>query len=265
MTPSLSICIVVRNGAADLALTLASLDRQLQWLNRLPAEVVMVDGHSTDASPEVAKNWADSSKLPVRLLSQAPRGIYAAMNEAWLQARGEWLVFINAGDLLLDAAPIAAALAAADAAQHGSIQFESAVFIPGAPCGLWIPGRHPACHQSLVYRRDLHRLCGPYDDRLGICADRLFDQCIRAHGRLLPPKLLAATQVSPANASRDPDRLRRDLDTIRALGLAFRPVSRPWLTLPVLRLERLLGISLTVWLRLGVLQLLGSARRVCLD
>jgi glycosyltransferase involved in cell wall biosynthesis len=265
MTPSLSICIVVRNGAADLARTLASLDRQLVWLNRLPAEVVLVDGESTDASGHLARTWAASCRLSVRLLSQPPRGIYAAMNEAWLQAQGEWLLFINAGDLLLAAAPLAAAQAAANAAQQGSIQFESAVFIPGACRGLWIPGRHPACHQSLVYRRDLHRLCGPYDDRLGICADRLFDQRIRAHGRLLRPELLAATQVSPANASRDPDRLRRDLGTIRALGLAFRPVSRPWLTLAVLRLERLLGISLSVWLRLGVLQLLGRARTVCLD
>jgi glycosyltransferase involved in cell wall biosynthesis len=265
MTPSLSICIVVRNGAADLPRTLASLDRQLAWLSRLPTEVVVVDGESTDASANLARAWASRCKLPVHLLSQPPRGIYAAMNEAWLQARGEWLLFINAGDLLLDAAPLAAAQATANAGHQDSIQFGAAVFIPGASRGLWIPGRHPACHQSLVYRRNLHHLYGPYDDRLGICADRLFIQRIPAHGRLLRPELLAATQVSPANASRDPDRLRRDLGTIRALGLAFRPVSRPWLSLPVLRLERLLGISLSVWLRLGVHQLLGSVRTVDLD
>jgi hypothetical protein len=124
------------------------------------------------------------------------------------------------------------------------------------------PAGHPAINQAGVFRAaDLRAEAEAFHHP----GAKTLDQRIRAHGRLLPPKLLAATQVSPANASRDPDQLRRDIDTIRALGLAFRPVSRPWLTLPVLRLERLLGISLTVWLRLGVLQLLGSARRVCLD
>lgn len=264
MTPTLSICIVVRNAARDLALTLASLDRQLVWLSRLPAEVVVVDGDSGDASPRVATDWAGRCGLSVRLLRQPPRGIYPAMNHAWIRAQGEWLLFINAGDLLLDASSLAAALAAANASNHSSIQFEAAVFLPGASRGLWIPGRYPACHQALVYRRHLHRLCGPYDERLSICADRLFDEQIRPHGRLLHPNLLSATQVSPANASRDPGRLRRDLTTMRDLGLSFTLGSPPWLTLLVLRVERWLGISVSVWLRLGLLQLLGSARQVSL-
>ena len=264
MTPALSICIVVRNAAADLALTLASLDRQAVWLSRLPAEVMVVDGDSTDASRKIATDWADRCRLSVCVLSQPPLGIYPAMNLAWERAQGDWLLFINAGDLLLDAAPLAAALATATAAHHSSIQFEAAVFIPGGSRGLWIPGRHAACHQSLVYRRELHHLCGPYDDRLSICADRLFDQYIRAHGRLLCPSLLSATEVSPANASRNPGRLRRDLTTISALGLPFRPVRTPWLTLLVLKLEHWIGISISVWLRLGLLQLVGRARNVSL-
>lgn len=262
MTPALSICIVVRNAAADLALTLASLERQILWLRRLPAEVVLVDGDSTDATPLIARDWADRCGLDVRLLRQPPRGIYPAMNHAWIRAQGEWLLYINAGDLLLDASPLAEALAAANTSLHSSIQFESAVFIPRASRGLWIPGRYPACHQALVYRRHLHRLCGPYDERLSICADRLFDEQIRAHGRLLRPSLLSATQVSPANASRDPGRLRRDLATMRALGLPFSLGSPPWLTLLVLRAERWLGISVSVWLRLWLRVLVGTARQV---
>lgn len=264
MTPALSICIVVRNAAADLARTLASLDRQIVWLRRLPAEVVVVDGDSTDAGPFLAKDWADRCGLYVRLLSQPPRGIYSAMNHAWIQAQGEWLLYINAGDLLLDAAPLAAALSAANASNHSSIQFESAVFVPGASRGLWIPGRYPACHQALVYRRQLHRLCGPYDERLSICADRLFDEQIRPHGRLLHPNLLSATQVSPANASRDPGRLRRDLATMRGLGLSFTLGSPLWITLLVLRAERWIGSSVSVWLRLWLRVLVGRARQASL-
>ena len=264
MTPALSICIVVRNAAADLARTLASLDRQLDSLSDLPSEVVLVDGESTDASQLIAESWSKSCKLTVRLLSQPPRGIYQAMNHAWAQAKGEWLLFINAGDLLLNGSALAPALHAANAANQNSIQFEAAIFIPGASRGLWMPGRHAACHQSLVYRRSLHHLCGPYNEKLTICADRLFDRQVRVHGYRLNPDLLSATQVSPTNASRDPGRLRQDLRTIRALGLPLLPVARPWLTLLVLRLESCIGISMTVWLRWSVLQLLGRARTVSL-
>ena len=264
MTPPLTICTVVRNAAEDLTLTLASLDRQADWLCGLPTEVVVVDGESTDASLTIATEWAERCQFTVRLVSQPPLGIYPAMNLAWQKAHGDWLLFMNAGDLLLDAAPIAAALAAATTAHRTSIQFEAALFIPRRSKGVWIPGRHPACHQSLVYRRDLHQRCGPYDERLRICADRLFDQEIRAYGRLLWPSLLAATQVSPANTSRNPGLLRADLATIRAHGWAFRPVRTPWLTLIVLTLEQWIGTSVSVWLRLGLLQLMGRARQVSL-
>jgi len=264
MRLTLSICIVVRNAAADLALTLASLDRQLIWLSQLSTEVVIIDGCSNDASAEIAQNWADRCILPVCFLSQPPQGIYPAMNLAWRQAQGDWLVFINSGDLLLDAEPLAAALAAANVANFKSIQFQAAVFMPGSWLGMWIPGRPPACHQSLVYRRELHSHCGPYDVRLSICADTLFDQHIRSHGRLWRPDVLAATQVSPANASRTPGLIRQDLITIQALGLSFRPFPRPWLSLLILSMERWIGCSVSVWLRLGVLRLIGKARMVSL-
>lgn len=264
MSPLLSICIVVRNAAADLNQTLDSLDRQMSWLRGLPAEVVLVDGESTDASLNSAKNWAARCGLSVSLLSHPPRGIYPAMNYACCQASGEWLIYINAGDLLLDASLLSGVFADAASACCSSIQFEAAVFIPGASWGIWIPGRFPACHQSLVYKRDLHHLYGPYDERLSICADRLFCQQISALGHWKRHGVLSATQVSPENASRDPRRLISDLATIEALGLPFGLQSFTSLTLFVLRLERWLGISLSVWIRLLLLLLNGTARKVSL-
>ena len=64
MTPALSICIVVRNAAADLARTLASLDRQLDSLSDLPSEVVLVDGESTDASQLIAGAGPKAANSP---------------------------------------------------------------------------------------------------------------------------------------------------------------------------------------------------------
>lgn len=264
MTPQLSICIVVRNAARALARTLASIEQQIVPLQALPSELVVVDGESSDGSFQLAMDWAASLSLAVRLSSQPPRGIYPAMNQAWRLARGGWLLFINAGDLLLDASPLAGALAAADASGVTSIQCQAAIFSPGALHGLWRPKRLSLCHQGLVYQRSLHDRCGPYDERLSICSDTLFMQRIASLGQCLSPRLLAATEVSPANASRDPERIASDLATITCLGLALRPWPRPRLTLLMLRVERRLGFSASVWLRMALLRMMGSARKVLL-
>ncbi len=261
---NLSICIVVRNAAADLSLTLASIGRHLECLSQLPAEVVVVDGNSSDASLKIAEKWAEHSCLSVALLSQQPRGIYPAMNLAWRRAQGKWLLFINAGDLLLDARPLAQALYTASISRQKSIQFESALFMPGASTGFWRPGSFPACHQALVYQRELHEIVGPYDERFRICADRLFDYSMRAYGLLLYPRLLSATQVSPANTSRSPDLLSRDLAVISELCLPVKPLRIPWLSHQILKIERCIGISISVWMKLALLQLVGRARKVSL-
>ncbi len=58
MTPQLTICIVVRNAAPALAHTLASIKRQIVSLQALPAELVLVDGESSDGSFQLATAWA---------------------------------------------------------------------------------------------------------------------------------------------------------------------------------------------------------------
>ncbi|MBD2548363.1 glycosyltransferase [Microcystis elabens FACHB-917] len=262
MTPRLSICLVVRNAAPALASTLASIERQIVALQALPAELVLVDGESSDGSFQLATDWAAPLSLAVRLSSQPPRGIYPAMNQAWRLAQGEWLLFINAGDLLLDASPLIGALAAANASGVTSLQCQAAIFSPGARQGLWRPRCLSPCHQALVYQRNLHDRCGPYDERLSICADTLFMLRIASLGQRLSPRLLAATEVSPANASRDPERIANDLATIARLGLALRPWPRPRLTLLMLRVERRLGCSASIWLRMAVLRLMGAVRQV---
>ena len=262
MKPSLSICIVVRNAVLDLERTLESLDRQRLLLNRLPAEYVIVDGYSTDGSFSLLRDWSSNLRNFAHLVQQAPSGIYPAMNLAWRIANGDWLLFINAGDVMIDAAPLAPAFAMAQEFGASSIQFQSAIFRPGCSLGYWMPDSFPACHQSLVYRRELHQHLGPYDERLHIVADRLFDISMRGEDRIQYPGLLSATQVFPANASRDPIRLKRDWITTRQAGMPFSLGSLGWLTFFVLKTEQRLGVSLSVWMRLWLLLLLGRARLV---
>ena len=265
--PRLSLCVVVRDRRAGLDRSLVALEALRQSLQACRAEVVVVDGESRDGSAERARSFARAVQghLPVRVHVLPPRGIYAAMNQAAHLAGGDWLLFLNAGDLLLDGELLREAMTAAEAAGATSVQCQMAVFPPGGRRAVWLPGRPVRAHQALLYRRDLHRRHGFYDERFTVCADTFFIQAIEAEPRLIWPRLLAATDVSPADASRDPTRIREDLRLIASERLPLRPWPRHRLTLVLLRLERLIGSSLSVWLRLALARLQGRARMVPLD
>ena len=108
--PLLSIVTVVRNDLRGLTRTLRSIEAQLGVLRTLSTELLIVDGVSDDGSREVAEAFRDQRALPVRVLGQPPQGVYPAMNLGWRQARGEWLIYANAGDLLASVQPLAEAL-----------------------------------------------------------------------------------------------------------------------------------------------------------
>lgn len=64
-------------------------------------EYLIKDGGSTDRTLEVAESFvSDFEKrgIPYRIISSPDSGIYDAMNQATQEARGEWLLFMNAGD-----------------------------------------------------------------------------------------------------------------------------------------------------------------------
>jgi len=104
--PRLSIVTVNLNNRAGLERTLESVARQ-----RPPAtcEHIVVDGCSTDGSQDVARRHAERLAAWV---SERDRGIYHAMNKGVALARGDYLLFLNSGDCLVDDAVLDRALAA---------------------------------------------------------------------------------------------------------------------------------------------------------
>lgn len=98
---AISLAMIVRNEAAVLARCLASVRDAVD-------EIVVVDTGSTDGTVEIARGLAD------RVLHiEWPGDFAAARNAAFDAARGEWVFWLDADDVVQGASRIRAAVAAA--------------------------------------------------------------------------------------------------------------------------------------------------------
>lgn len=103
----LSIITINYNDAAGLKKTLDSVAMQ----TCANFEHIIVDGASTDGSVDIVCQYADSQDIrrqgneatrQVVWLSEPDTGIYNAMNKGIRMASGEYLLFLNSGDVLVD-------------------------------------------------------------------------------------------------------------------------------------------------------------------
>ncbi len=91
--PSVSIIIPFHNARRWLA---AAIESSLaQTISE--KEVIVVDDGSTDESPAIASRYVNQA---VRIATQANRGASAARNHGLRLARGEFIQFLDADDLL---------------------------------------------------------------------------------------------------------------------------------------------------------------------
>lgn len=91
--PRISIITSTFNAAAQLPYTIRSIreqtSREFEW--------IVVDGNSTDGTQAMLR---ENDDLISRWISESDQGIYDAWNKACKMARGEWVVFLGAGDEL---------------------------------------------------------------------------------------------------------------------------------------------------------------------
>jgi len=92
-TPLVSIIVPCHNAAPWLAATLESALAQ-DWS---PVEIIVIDDGSTDRSSAVAAGFAERG---VRVVTQGNRGASAARNHGLRLARGEFVQFLDADDLI---------------------------------------------------------------------------------------------------------------------------------------------------------------------
>src|SRR5262245_48790230 len=88
--PLITIVTATMNAAATLPITARSLAGQ----HGADFEWIVADGASTDGTLD----YLSRCEMPVCWTSAPDRGIYDAWNKACRRARGEWLLFLGAGD-----------------------------------------------------------------------------------------------------------------------------------------------------------------------
>ncbi|MEF8708979.1 MAG: glycosyltransferase family 2 protein [Candidatus Accumulibacter propinquus] len=227
LPPLISIITSTLNAAAMLPHTIESLRaqtcRDFEW--------IVVDGASTDATVDLLRDCLDVVAI---LISEPDTGIYDAWNKACRRARGEWLIFMGAGDELTDANTLAICsghLRCAPASTsfvYGRLelispQARSVIDVFGSPwqeiCNKWEIGR-PALppHGATFHRRNLFDEPDPFDLRFAIAADSHFLlRQIRNH----PPHFM------PVTVTRSPlGGVSFRLDTARLVATEIATINR---------------------------------------
>lgn len=169
--PRVSILTVVRNDAAALRRTMASVVR----FKGRHTEYLIIDGASSDDTLQVAEE--EQPGVINRLVSEPDNGIYDAMNKGISLAQGDYLLFLNAGDeLLIDPEELLDGIADDNVMVYGKARMlhpdGTLSYIKGKRLKTryrFLKGM-PLCHQAVLYRRETIMT---FDTGYRIMADRV--------------------------------------------------------------------------------------------
>ncbi len=196
--PTLSIVTVVKDDLPGLLKTQSSLvgqtSQNFEW--------VIVDGSGASAEPGSA---TDHLSIPNNYLWLAPTGIYPAMNTGLNRALGDYVWFINAGDLVADEFTVEELLKVLNKHRPswlvGQVEFThpdgSTVTPPpfdyqAEKKRLFARGRFPP-HQGTIARKSLLRELDGFNEDFHIAAD--YEMALRL-------SLIADPIVLPENLAR---------------------------------------------------------------
>ena len=88
---NVSLILTTYNAENNLQKTLDSIEKQ-DYAN---IEVIIKDGGSTDSTLDIISEYKNNSKYPVAYKSYKDTGIYDAMNQGYLLASGDYILFFN--------------------------------------------------------------------------------------------------------------------------------------------------------------------------
>jgi glycosyltransferase involved in cell wall biosynthesis len=223
MNICVSIVIPCFNGAATITATIESVLSQ----GNVARDVVIIDDGSTDRSLETARYFEPN----LRVITGPNRGASAARNRGIAETASEWIVFLDADDLLVPgtlsrrletAAATGADVVVCDWQElldHGggtvdgarkSVNFAMLAVDAEIGCAthVW------ATTAALLYRRSLVEKIGGFAEDLPVIQDArfLFDAAYHGARFAHSPHLGARHRISPESLSRrDPAAFWRDV------------------------------------------------------
>jgi glycosyltransferase involved in cell wall biosynthesis len=214
-----SIITVALNDVHGLQKTYESLARQIDF----EFEWVIIDGSSDADSIDFLKNLRPDFDLT--FASRPPEGIYRAMDQGVSISRGEWLLFLNAGDTLL----YPKVVSLVKKALEKEIDFECLAFgvahfsksgylynvsVPKAAKTYW-----QLHHQGAVIAKAAYQAIGGYDTNLKWAADgKLLDSLVSRGGVQIYNETLVGFEIGGASAV-NYRKVIKEIETYRKLDL----------------------------------------------
>lgn len=171
----ITVCLNVENTIED---TIRSVLEQ----TCTDYEYIIKDGVSSDQTVQIAKSFIPAfaeKGVSYRIISQPDGGIYDAMNQAAQEVQGEWVLYMNAGDLFADQYVLEMV------EKSGKLETADIVYgdrIDSSDYGYFYRKAHPLermrdrmpfCHQSVFAKKSLYDQL-EYTLRYRLCSDYLF-------------------------------------------------------------------------------------------
>lgn len=173
----ISIITVNYNNSESLNVTLLSLKEQIN----VNFELIIIDGGSSDNSINIINAHEE---IVTKLVSEPDTGIYNAMNKGIGFAKGDYVIFMNAGDTFVKENTLSSVEIEISANPGYDIYYSDAVYVKNSSEYIHhakhslILSKMPFNHQSAVIKRRLHEEL-LYNENYRISSD--YDFFLRAN------------------------------------------------------------------------------------
>ena len=179
-SPQISVIVPVLNSRATLRRCLDSILAQ----RNADAEIIVVDGGSTDGSVDILREYGDRI---AHWESKPDGGVYPAFNRGVRQAKGEWLYFLGSDDwlwsddVLKRMSPHLSSAYPEYRVVYGQVIYVNQKGETLTPLGEpWVRFRrhflqgHMVPHQAVFHHRRLFEEHGPFNETFRVAGDYEF-------------------------------------------------------------------------------------------
>ena len=218
MANSISLITINLNNAEGLRDTLNSIHFQ----EERPFEHIIIDGGSTDHSLTVINDYNDKIS---NYVTSKDDGIYCAMNKGASISKGEWIGFLNSGDIFYpeviselsheldqDCYDFTIGDVVIADINKNKIYKKTPIFNND---GMLSSMEMPAAHMSIFVRRSIFNEIGGFDENLKISSDFDFVNRLLAHSQKYYSIKKTVGEFYLGGVSENITRLQEDLIVLR--------------------------------------------------